>query len=200
MCPEKPRAAARRPGDATLSQTVEGRIRASKSSAACVTTRRPPRKHGQSTPEDADARQALGRCYCLARHDWDHGLPLLAQGKATALSAAAGRVVAQPGDSAAKLALADAWWDEAEGEKQSEPLANLYREAACHWYEEASTGLSDKDFRKVEQRLMPLEASGSRSGLFAVPTARIGRLRRAGAKEGRWKSIDRGRLRDHAGW
>ena len=165
----KPAPAARRAGDGSLFQVVEARIariealRRLRKDAEVAEKKRP------STPADPAANLAVGRCECLDRHDWDKGLPLLAKGSATALSAAAGRVVAQPGDSAAKLALADAWWDESEREDQSEPLGALYREAACHWYEEASSGLSDKDFRNVEKRLVPAETPGSRSGLFSVP-------------------------------
>jgi formylglycine-generating enzyme required for sulfatase activity len=168
----KPAPAARRASDGSLFQVVEARIARIEVLRRLRKDAELAEKRRQAIPADPAANLAVARCECLDRHDWDKGLPLLAKGSAAALSAAAGRVVAQPGQSAARLALADAWWDESEREDQSEPLGALYREAARHWYEEAAPGLSDKDFRNVEKRLISAEAAeaaGFRSGLFSVP-------------------------------
>ena len=99
-----------------------------KSSAAAVAAR----KVLESTPDDPAANEAVGRFLAFGRGRWDEGLPHLAKGGG-ALGELAAKAVAPGGGAAERQALADAWWDLAQKEK--EPLARarmLARAAATY--------------------------------------------------------------------
>ena len=102
---------------------------------------------------DTAANFELGRYYCLVKKDWDAGLPLLAKNGKGPLSTAAARVVSQPSETDAQVALANAWWELADAERDG-PLGVLMQQAAAHWYEQAMPRLAGNDLDKVEQRLL----------------------------------------------
>ncbi len=104
-------------------------------------------------PDDPAANLALGRFLCLAKGDWDKGLPLLAKGNAGALSRAAGQVATNMHDTLGQVALADAWWALAEkGRRDSAAQTTLYA-AARHYYEAALPRLAGADLARVRQRI-----------------------------------------------
>ena len=164
----KPRAGSRNTAEPSLGQAVEARLARIDELRRMERGSEQAEKTLRAKADDLKANLTAGRFYCLARQDWPHGLSLLAKGNAGAISAAAAQVAAQPGSRDAKLALADAWWSLSEKDGLSAALGALYREAACHWYEEASDGMPEDDFRRVEQRLLP-ETAVIDAGPFCVP-------------------------------
>jgi hypothetical protein len=60
------------------------------------------------------ANAAAGRYYCFVKEDWAKGLPYLALGSDKVLAEVAARELEKPSDQAARLQLADAWWDAAD--------------------------------------------------------------------------------------
>ena len=84
------------------------------------------------SPEDEAANTSYGRYLCLTAGDWDKGLPLLARGTATKLTAVARQDVEQRTTPDEQLALADAWWNLAQSESGIEKQQLLLR--ANDWY------------------------------------------------------------------
>jgi formylglycine-generating enzyme required for sulfatase activity len=104
-------------------------------------------------PADAAAHLALGRYLCLAKGDWETGLPHLARGDDAELKALAdddlkhiplrwrpeaGVRPPAPVPAAAAMKLADRWWDRAEKASGRERECMLVR--AGYWYEEVAAG------------------------------------------------------------
>ena len=66
----------------------------------------------KTDPDDPAANLAVGRFLCLAKHDWDAAIPLLAKGASGPLKEALDKdVKAADGDVTAQLVAADAWYD-----------------------------------------------------------------------------------------
>lgn len=91
-------------------------------------------------PADPEANLVVGKFRCFVKDDWAHGLPLLAAGsdpglKRVALSELNG--VASPD---ARIALGDAWWDEAEKFPAGQAKLACQRHAAG-WYGEVVASL-----------------------------------------------------------
>lgn len=131
----------------------------------------------ETDPADQAANLELGRFYCLAKGDWDQGLPRLAKGPAKdPLPPLAAKLVAQRGDVAAQMALADGWWSLAE--KERDGMRILLTTAASYWYQQAMPRLAGADLARVQQRLaaetgVP-ESRGK--GPFLVPLHGLGGL------------------------
>lgn len=102
---------------------------------------------------DPAAQARWGRFLCAYKNDWQHGLPLWAQGD-DPLAALAERELKQPRNPAAQLELADAWWQAAEGAEHLLPQ-KFFGARAVHWYRQAAphlSGLAQKQSRhRVEE-------------------------------------------------
>ncbi len=82
--------------------------------------------------DDANAHATLGRWYALEKNDWERGLRHMAQGTDASLAALAASDLDAPDDTAAQIALADAWWDLAQPRDGSDKTMLLAR--AHYWY------------------------------------------------------------------
>jgi len=116
------------------------------------------------SPDDAAANLDLGRFLCLAKEDWDKGLPLVAKGSAGPLSRAAGQVVSTPHDPVGQLALADAWWELAEKERRDSVFKAMLSAAAQHYYDLALPRLTGMDLSRVRKRIDQLRFGPAERG------------------------------------
>lgn len=125
---------------------------------------------------NVEASLLVGQWYCFTKGDWERGLPLLAkslrplagEGQGEGIAALAARDLDSPTDPKAQAALADAWWDFAEGEQG--PSRSMVQGRAALWYEQALPKLSGLDRTRVEARLKMMdEAPGV---VDAVKTSR----------------------------
>lgn len=107
------------------------------------------------TPRDPGANLLVGKYYCLAKGQWDKGLPMLARGDDAALKALAATEIAKPKTNDQMIELGDEWWDFAE---KNFPAAKLQaRLHAAEWYRKAlpqATGLTKT---RIEKRLRELD-------------------------------------------
>lgn len=104
------------------------------------------------SPTDPEANLTAGRYLCLARDDWDRGVPMLALGSDPALRGPAMKELIGADSPDAQIALGDAWWDVAQSREARERDVFLLR--AGHWYEKAqSQGTSGLAKVKLDQRL-----------------------------------------------
>ncbi len=103
-------------------------------------------------PDDAQAHEAIGRWLCFVVNDWEAGLPHLAQAATERLGEAAQAELDLPTEPDAQLALADLWWQAAEGEAGDEAQAMRYQ--AGRWYERALPGIRViADRLRIQKRL-----------------------------------------------
>jgi hypothetical protein len=105
----------------------------------------------KTAPADAEANFQVGRFYCLIKADWERGLPLLAKGSDAPLKGLAAGDLAMPEDAAARLGVADGWWELAD--KQRGPVQRTIQKRAGYWYEQALPELKGLVKARVEQRL-----------------------------------------------
>lgn len=93
---------------------------------------------GAGTPTH---QRELGRYLCVFNGQWDQGLPHLVQGDNETYAAAARQDLEKPADSAARIAVADRWYDIALANPSDEGFAAR----AIHWYSQSvgdATGLA----------------------------------------------------------
>ena len=110
-------------------------------------------------PDDADAGLAAGRFLCLAKGDWDRGLPLLANAPGSELGDLAVREQKNPDTADEQVALGDDWWTQATTEKGA-AKANLQSRAA-HWYRRVLPGLPGGLAKtKIQKRLAEIDPGG----------------------------------------
>jgi hypothetical protein len=111
--------------------------------------------------DDAAAHLLIGRFYCMERNDWDSGLPHLVRGSDPDLSAIARREMAGAAQPAEQMALADAWWNLAESNREAvdPPLVKGMRNRAVYWYRRALGQLSGFAKSKAEKRIAEATAS-----------------------------------------
>ncbi|MFM7035511.1 MAG: hypothetical protein ACKOYJ_10100 [Planctomycetia bacterium] len=102
-------------------------------------------------PADGDAAADLGRYRCFAEDDWESGLPLLARGSDAELAALAKADLAGAATLAARLQLADRWWEYAASHKGPDVAATEAR-ARMH-YGLALGELQGLDKARVLKRL-----------------------------------------------
>ena len=105
----------------------------------------------EKDPKDPAANLALGKYYCLCKHDWEKGLPRLAQGSDQELKTAAEKDQSGASTPEDLAALGDRWWKLAEG--QDGDAEKALRTRALKWYQEAITNLTGLGHARVEQRL-----------------------------------------------
>ena len=102
-------------------------------------------------PDNEEANLTIGRWYCLAKGNWEKGLPMLAKGSDPDLAAIAKQDLAAPAAPTAQMELGDAWWSLAE--KHLATSKSVVRLRATSWYERCLPGLSGLDKTKVQKRL-----------------------------------------------
>jgi formylglycine-generating enzyme required for sulfatase activity/serine/threonine protein kinase len=113
------------------------------------------KKKLEEKPDDPQAAVGWGRYLCLAKQDWERGLPLLAKGSDPRLAKPAADELQAPADPLAQLVLADGWWDVAEKETKGVTRKAAHRRAGL-WYERATPRLTGVDKSKADKRLLAL--------------------------------------------
>ncbi len=123
-------------------------------------------------PQDPAANLALGKYYCLSKHDWEKGLPLLARGSNRDLKTAAQKDQAGASTPEDLAAVGDLWWELAESEEGG--AQHALRTRALKWYQEAIANLTGLAHVRLEKRLeqyaalLPKE-SGSQGSTASRP-------------------------------
>lgn len=103
-------------------------------------------------PENAPANLEVGFYCCFVKADWDTGLPLLAKGSDPGLKSLAAKELQRPTEPAARLELADGWWELAEKEK-NEARQRILSLRAVALYELTLPDTSGLLLTKVQLRL-----------------------------------------------
>ena len=91
-------------------------------------------------PDDPDANLAVGKYLCLAKGDWDKGLPMLAKGSDEELKTLAEKDIAGADSANKRVKLGDDWW-------------RVSKERARYWYKQALPGLTGLQRDRVEKRV-----------------------------------------------
>ncbi len=107
-------------------------------------------------PADGAARLSAGRYLCLARGQWQKGLPLLAGAGDQSLSPLASQELAGAQDAQAQLQLANGWWDA--GDRTIGVQRRQARLHACEWYRRAAPQLTGLSREVAQRRLGECEA------------------------------------------
>ncbi len=108
---------------------------------------------------DADAHLVIGKFYALHKGQWALGLPHLAAGSDTELSALAAKELAHPADGLSQAALGDVWWDFAE--KSSGRTRTIVTVHATEWYKVAQKTIEGITLARIQSRI----AGGSTDGV-----------------------------------
>lgn len=141
----------------------------------------------KTKPDDPAANLAVGRFLCLYKIDWDAGVAMLAKGSDANLKAAARLDVQAAGrDAAAKLAVADAWYDLAKSAKKEHKLAIQVR--SHHWYLQALPMLTSLQKVKAEKRIAELQPAVVALGGSQAMWTEIRRLI-AAKKTRKWRLV-----------
>lgn len=143
--------AASKKGDSPLAQSMDEQQRRLETLQGVYQGANAAAKALEQTPGDPAANLELGRFYCLAKGDWDKGLPLLAKASQGPLPPLAAKLAAGRDDAGTQLALADAWWGLAD--KDQGGMKPLLTTAANYWYEQALPRLTGDELARVEERL-----------------------------------------------
>ena len=102
-------------------------------------------------PTDAAANRIAGVYYCFVKERWDDGLPMLARGDDLPIAQLVRIELSRPVEADRQVALADAWWNEAEA--RSDFRAAIRRRAG-YWYQLALATLPPGlDKLRAEMRL-----------------------------------------------
>jgi hypothetical protein len=109
----------------------------------------------KTRPDDPQACLKIGKYLCLARGDWDAGLPYLAKGSDAKLKALAEMELAAPADPADKIKLADGWWDAGESESPATKLS--MQRHAYGWYQTALADRTQTKNPEAEKRVFEFE-------------------------------------------
>ena len=103
-----------------------------------------------SHPEDRETHLTLGRFLCMAKGNWEKGLPHLAKSSSSSLSSLAQKDLTRPTSPGARLAIGDGWWDQVRDQRGIYKRQVLSR--AAHWYRKAVPGLQSLTSVKEEAR------------------------------------------------
>lgn len=109
--------------------------------------------------DDPEANLKLGQFECMLKHDWHQGLLRLARGSDEALGQLAQRDLQSPVEPAARLDLAEAWFEWAAGSKDETKLACQSR--ALEWYELAAPACRGDDRKQADERIAEIRGSGA---------------------------------------
>ncbi|MDW8036747.1 MAG: hypothetical protein RMI90_01770 [Thermoguttaceae bacterium] len=113
----------------------------------------------RQNPKDPEANLLVGRYWCFEKGRWDQGLPHLAQGSDESLRQLASDDLAKPTETAKQVALAEAWYQRAQQEKESSAKSAMQGRAA-YWYEQALPNLTGLDKIKAQRRIEEATAAG----------------------------------------
>jgi formylglycine-generating enzyme required for sulfatase activity len=113
-------------------------------------------------PDDPAANLAVGRYECFMKGDWAKGLAHLAKSGDPAYSTLAAEDLKAPEQDAARLKLADAWWDLAQKAEARERESMLLR--AGYWYEQLGSIDDALTRTKVENRQAQIAKLGRALG------------------------------------
>lgn len=134
-------AAAKKGGDKMLEHIVAQRSKALPSLQKAFEAAKPSRDKLQTHPQDPEAALEWGRYLCCYRDEWEHGLPIMAQGGNAPLAVLAKRDLAQPTDATAQASLGNEWWQLADQQSEERAKEQL-RGRAVYWYRLAAPSLS----------------------------------------------------------
>ena len=109
-------------------------------------------------PDDAGANLAVGKYLCVARGDFERGLPMLAKSIHPGLSKAAKQDLSNPQEPAAQIATGDDWWELADKASEKEDKFR-YQERAKTWYDKALPAVSGLNKVKLEKRIAEFSAN-----------------------------------------
>jgi len=107
-------------------------------------------------PDDREANATVGRWYCLAKGEWEKGLPHLAKSPEQTLADLASQDLEAPVDPPEQRSLAEEWIELAESEDGPGKLQMYLR--ARHWLEQALPALSGADQVSASDRLGEIAA------------------------------------------
>jgi hypothetical protein len=107
------------------------------------------------SPEDPAANHEYGLYLCLAKGQWDLGLPLLAKGPEGPYRSIATRELAAPEGPAEQCSLGDFWWDLVE--KETGAAKSAARSRAVYWYGRCLAGLDGLVRVRTEKRMADAE-------------------------------------------
>ena len=106
-------------------------------------------------PNDPVANEGLGKYLCFVKNDWPAGLPHLAKSENQPVRSAAELEQSEPGNSAKKNELGDAWWELAKKFTGNDKTGANRR--AQFWYLQAIPELKGLDKVRTKTRLDELE-------------------------------------------
>ncbi|MCS7471112.1 hypothetical protein NZK35_31025 [Stieleria sp. ICT_E10.1] len=121
----------------------------------------------ESNPDDADAQSAVGKYLCLVKNRWADGLPRLAAGSDPLYREAAAKELTLANADMTELQVADGWFkilDSSESSFEKRSLANH----AKSFYQSARLKTAGLEVRKIDQRLIVLNALGTPGPLSAA--------------------------------
>jgi hypothetical protein len=162
----KAETAARAAQDPALLARAQARAKEAADAKRDLPAARAAEKTLEQKPDDPAACLTAGRWCCLAKGDWEKGLPLLAKGSDAGLKTAAGKDLEKPSTAPDQVAAGDAWWDLAEKAPAAAraPLAAR----ALFWYATAWPHLSALNKTRLRDRARAALAS---RGAAADPKA-----------------------------
>jgi hypothetical protein len=138
---------------------------------------------GTMSPSDATA---IGRHTCLLLGEWKKGLPILARGDDAQLSKLAASDVANSGETAQAIALADGWWTVSE--KLRGFSRTLVQRHAESWYRTVLPKLTGITRSRVDQRLaeLPFDVLSNPGSVDLWPLMSLAK----GSYQGEWKNVN----------
>lgn len=188
-------AVAKHVGDAQFSAFVAGRAGEVRRVRGEYAKLEPVFERLRHDSDDAAANLKVGRFHCLSVGHWDKGLPHLAKGTDVTLKALAEKERAGPQDVAARVDLADGWWEVAK--REPGPTGARAKAHAADWYRRAATDAKGVMLAKVKQRLAqagPEEVVAKGRTLNLLKGVKLSR----DVVEGKWQYVRGGLQSDQA--
>jgi hypothetical protein len=127
-------AAARRSEDAGLVHRIAGRRKEISNAKSAFRQVAHLIDALETDASDADANLAVGEYCCLAKGQWEAGLPMLARGSDKRLARLAEQELKLPGDAHERVALADSWWA---ASQETRRYSEAMKHRAVYWYQQA---------------------------------------------------------------
>lgn len=122
----------------------------------------------RQNPKDPEANLLMGRYLCFEKGRWEEGLPHLAQSADESLRKLAADDLAKPTEAAKQTALAEAWWQRAQEEKDTQARSAMQGRCA-HWYGEALPKLGGLDKIKAQRRIQEAGATAPKTAAQSAP-------------------------------
>jgi hypothetical protein len=130
-----------------------------------------------ASPDDPQANLEMGRYLAALKKDWPRTLACLSKSSDDTWRGLAKQDLARPSQSAARLALADGWWDLAA--TQAEPVEASLRGRAATWYRLTLPDLRGDEKSRVVRRLAEVKGfsraakSSGATDVASRPTAAV---------------------------